>query len=224
VGWLILAAIFGVLGYFLFRAWRVWQDRFANRHEFDADHLALLIAQREELEQPAAEPTPAPRPKPHLPRAPHPAQPVTPAPAPVPAPARAAGPVANLQQTPRKAKAVADSQPSRRKPMLDMVSQAIFLQLRTDLSNYPILASVDIASLLDAHGTTPPRVQADFVVCKKDFSPAVVIFIERELANPMFDRAEALLRQHRLRVLRWRADKLPTREQMRHQIFKPKSS
>ncbi|GAB2891500.1 hypothetical protein GCM10027046_20410 [Uliginosibacterium flavum] len=222
MGWLILAAIFGVMGYFLFRAWKVWQERFANRHEFDADHLALLMAQREEFELPA-EPAPTPEVlamrKPRAPRA----VVVASNPDLVAKPARKAAPVVDLHKNHRKAPPSNDLQPARRKPVLDAAAQSVFLQLRNDLNNFPVLAGVDIASLLDPHGPTPPRVQADFVVCKKDFSPVVVIFIERDQIDPMLDRAETLLRQHRLRVLRWPANALPDKEQMRLQIFKPKS-
>lgn len=209
MGWLILVAIIGVMGYFLLRAWRVWQERFANRHEFDADHLALLMAQREEIEQPAmapaaSSPVRSPRPAHKTPRA---------------APA-----AADPQAAPHIPPPGNDLHHGRRRPLLDAAAQEVFLRLQTDMPSFPVMAGVDIATLLDPHAPPPPRVRADFVLCKKDFTPAVVIFIERQHADPMLDRAEALLRQHRLRVLRWRADALPKREDMRHQIFKPKSA
>ncbi|MDP5241375.1 hypothetical protein Q9Q94_17710 [Uliginosibacterium sp. 31-16] len=209
MGWLILVAIIGVMGYFLLRAWRVWQERFANRHEFDADHLALLMAQREEIEQPAAAPAPLPQA-----RSPRPAHKTV----------RTAPMAADLQTPHRPPAPANDFHHGRRKPLLDAAAQEVFLRLQTDMPGFPVMAGVDIATLLDPHAPPPPRVPADFVLCKKDFTPAVVIFIERQHADPMLDRAETLLRQHRLRVLRWRADALPKREDMRHQIFKPKSA
>ncbi|MBS1209310.1 MAG: hypothetical protein H6R19_1708 [Proteobacteria bacterium] len=198
MGVLILVALLGVMGYFLFRAWRVWQERFAHRHEFDAEHFALLMAQREEIDQISVTPSPAPRPV----KLAHPNKP----PAETPPPAQA-HPV----------------QTRHRQPLLDATAQEVFQFLRTSLPNTPILAGVDIVRLLDPDAPPPPRVQADFVLCKKDFIPAVVIFIERDAGVPLHDRAEALLRQQRLRVLRWRAGALPSHEQMHLQIFKPKT-
>lgn len=207
--WLILAGILGIVLFLLYRAWQVWETRFAHRHEFDAEHLAMLMAQREEFELPAASPEPPPPRSHHHSRLPHRTTPPKTAPA--------------------VAQAAAQPQPARtsgaaRQPLLGTTEQELYLRLHSELPGYPLLACVDIASLLAPTDTPAPRVQADFVLCKKDFTPAVVILLERAPANPLHDRAEALLRQHHLRVLRWPIDALPSREQMRHQIFKPKSA
>lgn len=188
--WLILAAIAGTMLFFLYRALRVWQERFSHRDE-DYDTARLM--------QDADKPAHSPAISAQLPMPPVRAtQPIHAAPAP-------------------QAEA-----PSPRRKLMDAPAQAAYLNLRSSIGDYPLLACVDIASLLDPHGPPPPRVQADFVICKKDFSPAVVILIERQAGDPMLSRAEHLLSQHRLRVLRWGADAIPDRDTMREQIFKPK--
>jgi hypothetical protein len=207
VYWLILAVVLGAIFFCLYRAWGIWQTHFANRHEFDADHLALLMAQREEIEQPV-EPTRTSRPG--RPRFPLPSsQPPS---------------LSPLVTRPlRKEEGSEDRNESRhRKPLLDAAAQSVFDYLRSDLANYPVLALVDLASLLETESSNIPRIHVDFVVCKKDFSPALVIILERRNSGLSLDRAETLLRQHRLRVVRWRADALPDAAQMHQQIFKSK--
>ncbi|NSL54230.1 hypothetical protein [Uliginosibacterium aquaticum] len=188
---LILTVFFGVMAFFLYRAWRVWQQRFGQRdNDFDAYQLQQLVKEAE-----AGNPLPN-----------HETFEIKP-----------------LPVTP--AAAVVDTTPRTRRPLLDGPAQDAFLLLHADVAaGFPLLASVDIATLLDAHGTPPPRVSADFVICKKDFSPAVVIFIERSPGDPMIERAQTLLRSHRLRVLRWPASSLPSREEMRRQVFKPRAA
>lgn len=202
MGWLILVVLLALLVFAFYRAWSVWQEKFANRHELDSAHLALLIAHREELESPLAH-TEKPAARKHKEHRP-----------------------SRKEQFVRSIPAALGGQAlpaTARKPLLAAAAQEVFLRLHSELPGYPILSGVDIAVLLDAQGVPPPRVQVDFVLCKKDFSPAVAIFIEHEPSNPMIDRVVSLLREQRVRVLRWQADALPEREQMRHQIFKPKS-
>lgn len=186
---LILTAFFGVMAFFLYRAWRVWQQRFGQRDEdFDSYRLQQLMQDKDAGQAP---------------REPFEIKP--------------------LPITP--AAAVVDTAPRARAPLLDAAAQDAYLLLHADVAaGFPLLACVDIARLLDAHGVPPPRISADFVICKKDFTPAVVIFLERSPGDPMIERAQTLLRSHRLRVLRWPASALPSREEMRRQVFKPRTT
>lgn len=218
--WLFLAAALGALLFFIFRAWRVWQTRFANRHEFDPEHFALLMAQREEIEGPIDAQAPAPHS--HKSRPKHPQSKLPGTGSSDKAARRSARPAAEAPESTPRPDSVAP--PPRRKPLLDAQTQEVFLQLHADLPGYPLLSAVDIAALIDSHVAQIPRIQADFVICRKDFSPAVVIFLERNGKQSLLDRAESLLRQQRVRVLRWPVDALPAREEMRAQIFKHKKS
>lgn len=194
--WLIVALIVGILLFFLYRAWSVWQSRFAYRSdELDPVQLFELI-HGDQAQAPAP-----PLATPSILRSPPP-QPLEPSP---------------------PAAAAVLLQPAARKAVLDEAAQDVYLHLRTELSAYPLLCKVDIAALLPGHHSMLPRVQADFVICKKDFHPVVVILLERSSNDAQLDRAETLLRQQRLRVLRWRAEALPSRDKMRQQIFKPRS-
>lgn len=216
--WLILVAILGVLIFFCYRAWTVWQTRFGNRHEFDADHLALLMAQREEINGSDDAPadilaTPISNRRNStghtvFPKAEKPRPPV--------AVAQAYGSGDAVRKP--------EGQATRRKQVLDTAAQEVYLRLRADMSSYPTLPAVDIAALVDSDNGLP-RIQADFVVCKKDFSPVVAIFLERaDTPLPTLDRVEGILKQARLRVLRWPANALPSRDEMHAQIFKSRKS
>ena len=193
--WLILVAILGTMVFFLYRALQVWQSKFGHRND-DYDAARLMQLMKEDPEQPVLPPAIQP-----------------------PAPA----PPAGLAQAEISPPARPLEPPPHRRTLMDAAAQTTYLNLRSSVGDYPLLACVDIASLLDPHGAPPPRIQADFVICKKDFSPVVVILIERQAGDLMLTRAENLLRQHRLRVLRWPADAIPDRNSLREQIFKPKS-
>lgn len=195
MGWLILIAILGTMVFFLYRALRVWQERFSHRDD-DYDSARLMQLMQEDSAKPDVPPAIL-------------------APLPIP-------PVKATQPQHAAPAPQAEARPARRK-LMDDAAQAAYLNLRSGVGDYPLLACVDIASLLDPHGPPPPRVQADFVICKKDFSPVVVILIERQPGDPMLTRAEHLLTQHRLRVLRWSAAAIPDRNTLREQIFKAKS-
>ncbi|MDQ7989349.1 MAG: hypothetical protein REI09_06915 [Candidatus Dactylopiibacterium sp.] len=106
-----------------------------------------------------------------------------------------------------------------RLPVLDAPAQEAFLRLRGEFSQVPLLAGTDLAVLTGV--ANAPRVQVDFVLCRKDFTPAVAILIERS-PDPLRERAAEQLRQQGVRVLRWRADAIPSREAMREQIVRPK--
>jgi hypothetical protein len=205
VYWLTLALVSIGLLWGLLRIKRIWKQRFARRHEFDAKHLALLMAQRAEIE--AAE------------RAAQPAVIRQRRTLSLPSVSPSLLPIHLSHKTTKTNNGAARPKP----PILDAVGQAIYQDLARDASQYPILCKLDIAMLLNPPGPATPRVHADFVICKKDFSPAVVILIDRKTSNPELDKAQTLLRQHRLRVLRWRADALPTPAEMHQQIFKPKA-
>ncbi|KAF7598317.1 MAG: hypothetical protein CGU28_12670 [Candidatus Dactylopiibacterium carminicum] len=110
--------------------------------------------------------------------------------------------------------------PARFLPLTDAV-QTLYVLLRAEFPQLPMMCCVDIASLLP-DTPRPPRIQIDFVICRKDFSPAVAIIIERPNEKDMLDQAQALLRERRLRVLRWSADALPGQEEIRQQIVRPK--
>ena len=218
MGWLILVAILGLLMFFCYRAWKVWETRFAHRHEFDADHLAMLMAQREEISGSDDAPaeilaTPVANRRnstghTQFPKAEKPRQPT---------------PAVQAYSSNDAAKKI-DVQATRRKQVLDAAAQEVYLRLRADMSSYPMLPAVDVAALVDSDSGLP-RLQADFVVCKKDFAPVVAIFLERPDTHlPTLDRIESILKQARLRVLRWQANDLPSRDEMHAQIFKSKKA
>ena len=203
MGWLLLIGLFGGGGYWAYRAWQNWQESYGNRSdEYDNGQLAMMLHAREDGETP------------------HPPPPAAPA-APRPAVAFAASPAMPAAAPAALSAAILPGQ-VRRLP-LDAVAQSVYLHLHVDIPQLPVLSCVDIACLLPADTRHAPRLQADFVICKKDFSPAVVIFIERNGEAAALDHAHQLLRTQRLRVLRWHANALPAREQMRQQIFKPKA-
>lgn len=116
-----------------------------------------------------------------------------------------------------------DAGPRKNLPVLDATAQEIYLRLHAEFPQVPLLCRVDVAALI-GNEVTPPRIQADFVLCKKDFTPAVAIFIERRQGDNLLARAEQLLRQQRLRVLRWSPEQMPSRHEMRRQIFRTKSA
>lgn len=207
MGWLILAAILGLLLFFCYRAWKVWETRFANRHEFDPEYLALLMAQREEINGSDDAPSSARASSGNSKHNPPSAE----KPRPVALPAQ------NEQKDP--------GTPGQRRQLLDAPAQEAFIRLQADMSGYPVLAAVDVAALITPVQNHLPRLQADFIVCKKDYSPVVAIFLERPaISAATLDQVETVLRHHRIRVLRWPANALPSREQMHAQIFKSKKS
>lgn len=211
MGWLILAAVLGLLLFFCYRAWKVWETRFAHRHEFDPDYLALLMAQREEIN--GSDDAPARHSSSgtgrHNP----------------PAADRGKTPGTAMNGISHEDAAKDAGTPGRRKPLLDSPAQEVYLRLRADMSGYPIMAAVDVAALITPVPSHLPRLQADFVVCKKDFSPVVAIFLERpQTSAATLDQVETVLRHHRIRVIRWLADELPSKEQMHAQIFKSKKN
>lgn len=217
--WLILVAILGLLMFFCYRAWTVWQTRFGNRHEFDADHLAMLMAQREEISGSDDAPgdilaTPIAN---RRNSTGHTLFPKMEKPRPSLATPQAASGGSDIAKKP-------EVQATRRRQVLDAAAQEVYLRLRADMSSYPVLPAVDVAALVDSDSGLP-RMQADFVVCKKDFAPVVAIFLERpDTSLSTLDRVESILKQARLRVLRWPANALPSREEMHAQIFKSRKT
>ena len=200
IGWLLLIGLFGGGGYWAYRAWQNWQERYGNRNDdYENGQLAIMLHARDDGSTPAAPPPAA------APLAPRPPAAVAPQPA-AAASLSAAIPPGQVRHLP-----------------LDAAAQSVYLHLHVDIPQLPVLSCVDIACLLPPETRHTPRLLADFVICKKDFSPAVVIFIERGGEAVALDHAHQLLRAQRLRVLRWHANALPAREQMRQQIFKPKA-
>lgn len=114
------------------------------------------------------------------------------------------------------------SKKQRPSPVIDAKAQKIFAALKRILGPYPLLVNVDVASLLEQEDVIPPRVCADFVVCRKDFTPVAVILLERQQPDPLHERAMSLINRNRIRVLRWDAAAPLDQETMRRQIFKPK--
>lgn len=192
--------------------WYVWQTRFASKMmDYDAREMAFLAEAR--LASPG---TPAERP------ADAPAQGVpTPAEMPLQAALLMASPpsaTASLQAAaaPRRAG-------ERPPPLLDEAGRVIYLDLKRGVGGYPITIGVDIARLLPDTQLIPPRVQVDYVVCRKDFTPVVAIFLERGHPDPLRERALQLLKQSRIRVLRWSVSAPPNPEEMHQQIFRAKT-
>lgn len=198
----ILAA---VMLFFVLKAWQVWKERFGGRDDnYEIMQMQRLLDSDEKPDEPiqavavmAGGKLPASVRKPAA-----------------AAPARSLPPLPDAAQIESR----------KHLPVLDAPAQEIYLRLHAEMPQIPLLACVDVAALTGTTGVTPPRVQADFVLCKKDFTPAVVIFIDRVPGDSLQARAEQLLRLHRLRVLRWPVDRLPSREEMRKQIFRPKAA
>lgn len=204
---ILLILFAAVMLFFLIKAWQIWKERFSKRD----DNYELLQMQRllDGNDDKAADPVEAVAIMAggKLPKSIR--QPGRP-------PRPAAVPFMPLPEN-------AEAASRKHLPVLDAPAQEIYLRLHAEMPQIPLLSCVDVA-LLTGQGITPPRVQADFVLCKKDFTPAVVIFIDRTQGDPLQARAEQLLRQQRLRVLRWPVDRLPSREEMRKQIFRPKAA
>ena len=108
------------------------------------------------------------------------------------------------------------------RPILDEQAQKIHAALKYNLGPYPLFVNVDIACLIEQEDVIPPRVNVDFVVCRKDFTPVVAILLQRRKADPLHDRAMILLNRNKIRVLRWDAAAPLDQETIRSQIFKPK--
>lgn len=186
---------------FLFLRWQTWKERFGSRDDnYDIMQMQRLLADGDDKDPVQAVAVMAGGKLPKSIRQPAP------------------------EQMPLRQPAQPDAGPRKNLPVLDATAQEIYLRLHAEFPQIPLLCRVDVAALIGHTGTTAPRVQADFVLCKKDFTAAVVIFIERQQGDSLIARAEQLLRQQRLRVLRWSADRLPSREEMRRQIFRPKAA
>jgi hypothetical protein len=213
LGWLVvvgfLAALLGGVAWI----WHVWQTRFASRMmDYDSREIALLADARMAIPG-AADAAPAPTSA---------AAPAPPAMPPMPV----AAPAALLMPSPT---ALAPAAPAARRPgerpppLLDEAGRVIYLDLKRGVGSYPITIGVDIARLVPDTQLIPPRVQVDFVVCRKDFTPVVAIFLDRGHPDPLRERALQLLKQSRIRVLHWNAAQPPSPEEMNQQIFKAKT-
>lgn len=200
----ILIFFAAVMLFFLIKAWQIWKERFHSRDDnYELMQMHRLLDGGDEDIDPIQAVAVMAGGK--LPKS-------------IRQPAPAAQAMARSSPVPENGSAAL----RKNVPVLDAPAQEIYLRLHAEMPQIPLLACVDVA-LLTGQGVTPPRVQADFVLCKKDFTPAVVIFIDRTQGDSLQARAEQLLRQQRLRVLRWSVDRLPSREEMRKQIFRPKA-
>lgn len=196
-GFLIFLFIAAVVGGVVW-VWYIWQSRFGGRTtEYDAREMAFIVQAQADL-SPNASPSPVPAKDPA---------------------ATVVNPAAVLPHAPEPKKST-----ERPPALLDEAGSLIYLQLKSCVGEYPLLVGVDIARLLPSTQSASPRVHADFVVCRKDFTPVVAIFLEHGAGDPLRERAAQLLKQSRIRLLRWDANAVPDRESMRQQIFKSKSS
>jgi len=196
-GFLIILFIVAVVGGLVW-VWYIWQSRFGGRTmEYDAREMAFIVQAQADI-SPNASPNAAAVKDPAA-TVVYPAAAIPPAPEP---------------------KKSAERPPA----LLDEAGSLIYLQLKSCVGEYPLLVGVDIARLLPSTQSASPRVHADFVVCRKDFTPVVVIFLEHGTGDPLRERATQLLKQSRIRLLRWDTNAVPDRESMRQQIFKSKSS
>jgi len=204
VAWVLIFIFIGaLLGCFVW-AWRVWQARFAGRSmDYDSREFAFLAEAKIGTTNPAAaragtSPEVLPIASPAI-------------------PAILAAQAGHPQQAPQPKTS------GRPAPLLDDAARLVYSNLKRCAGDYPVLVSVDVARLMNDEQTIPPRVQVDLLVCRKDFTPVVAIFIDRGSPEPLRERAIQLLKQSRIRVLRWDASNPPDAEAMRLQVFKPKS-
>ncbi|WP_018606596.1 hypothetical protein [Uliginosibacterium gangwonense] len=178
--------------------WYIWRSRFGGRTmEYDAREMAFVVQAQADL-SPNASPKAAPARDPA---------------ATIVNPAAVVAPMPDLKKSAERPAA-----------LLDQAGSLIYLQLKSCVGEYPLLVGVDIARLLPGTQSASPRVHADFVVCRKDFTPVVAIFLEHGASDPLRERAAQLLKQSRIRLLHWEANAVPDRETMRQQIFKSKAS
>ncbi|MBK9393198.1 MAG: hypothetical protein IPN40_04650 [Uliginosibacterium sp.] len=211
--WLLIIAFFASLLGGVGWIWYVWQTRFASKMmDYDSREMAFLAEARIAAPSAPAEPPPVqavPTSPTALAEMPLQAALLMASPPPLPTSAQAA-------TTPRRAG-------ERPAPLLDEAGRVIYLDLKRGVGGYPIAVGVDIARLVPDTQLIPPRVQVDYLVCRKDFTPVVAIFLDRGSADPLRERALQLLKQSRIRVLRWSLNAPPTPEEMHQQIFRAKT-
>lgn len=211
--WLLIIAFFASLLGGVGWIWHVWQTRFASKMmDYDSREMAFLAEARIAAPSAPAEPPPVqavPTSPTALAEMPLQAALLMASPPPLPTSAQAA-------TTPRRAG-------ERPAPLLDEAGRVIYLDLKRGVGGYPIAVGVDIARLVPDTQLIPPRVQVDYLVCRKDFTPVVAIFLDRGSADPLRERALQLLKQSRIRVLRWSLNAPPTPEEMHQQIFRAKT-
>lgn len=110
--------------------------------------------------------------------------------------------------------------PGARGALLDAAERIVYFNLKLTLPDHEILARVDPAALTGMASVIPPRAMLDFVVCRKDFTPAAVIMLVRSTDDdPLRERAAQQLAQTGLRVLRWPVAALPKRQEMRAAVL-----
>jgi len=203
VAWLFIALLIVVPLGSLVWGWRVWQARFGARQVDTQQMEAVMLAQaRAKLDSHAANPY-----------------------APVPqaaTPIQAFEPGLALGATP--ANPLAEQKKHGRPPaLLGEAERGIYDRLKSCVGDYPLSFGVDVARLISDAQPGLPRIQVDYLVCRKDFSPAVVIFLDRGHPDPQRERVIKLLSQSRLRILLWDVAHPPERDAMYAQVFKSKT-
>lgn len=203
--WLLLILFALVVAGCVVWIWYVWQSRFGNRMmDYDAREVALVMQARADL---------VPDKPPQAGASGRPA---------AEAPLRAAPAVEVAPDNKPDHKPLERVTP---RPLLDEAEALLYVQLKSCVVEHPLLIGVDVARLLPNTEFGAPRISADFVVCRKDFTPVVAIFLARPDQSSLQDRAQQLLKQStRIRVLKWDASTPPDREAMKQQIFKPKAN
>ena len=179
---IITLVIFAVLGFGAYRAWAVWNERFADRSMREQEREMALFAELKQAQTEAPETIMVMDP---------PIQARKPA-------ARTAAPVVPAIPPKRDSTAI-----------IDAAGRVVFFSLKIALPDHEILARVDTAALITGGETPPPRAMLDFVVCRRDFTPVAVIVLLRG-EDPLRERAAKLLEQSGLHVLRWEITSVTT--------------
>ncbi|MDQ8023175.1 MAG: hypothetical protein REI94_15160 [Moraxellaceae bacterium] len=202
-----IIAVIALLGvvWALHRTWSIWRERFGNRDSLESSREMVLLAELRKASSEAPETImvldPPPRPK-----RPKPVQPPVTGPETVPVGDPAPAPP-RMPATPAPA-------------LLDAVGRVVFFLLKIELNDHEILSRVDPAIFLPDSDATLPRATLDFVVCRRDFTPAAVIMVQRgEAEEPLRERIIALLVQRGITVLRWRVGGLPARGSVREAVL-----
>lgn len=195
---LVMVLVVAVLGCFGW-VWHVWQTRFASRMmDYDSREMAILAEAQVAVPGAASARVGLAETPP-------------------------AAPLAQAMAVARPATPVQKTGQERPNTLLDEAGRMIFKDLKECVGDYPVTVAVDVARLINDAQVIPPRVQVDYLVCRKDFTPVVAIFLDRGNPDPLRERALQLLKQSRIRVLRWDVAAPPAGETMRQQIFKPKA-
>ncbi|MEC5400184.1 hypothetical protein [Uliginosibacterium sp. H1] len=202
-----IIAVIALLGvaWALYRAWSVWRERFGNRDSLESSREMALLAELRKASSEAPETVmvldPPPRPK-----RPKPVQPPVTGPETVPV----------GDPTPATPRMPAASVPA----LLDAVGRVVFFLLKIELNDHEVLSRVDPAIFLPGHDTALPRATLDFVVCRRDFTPAAIIMVQRgDAEEPLRERVIALLSQRGMKVLRWKVGALPARGSVRDAVL-----